>query len=108
MPNPRKRKAAIKMALDALDEAQAPEQQQAILEVTDSVTQASDSEVESTDWLLKKAEELAEAVATSATINIPPVPVTPVKNSVPPVKKKTTKKKGAKRGTKRRAKKATN
>lgn len=107
MPNPRKRKMAIANALQALAQAETPEQQSAIHESISEIVHTPQSEVESADWLQKKAEEIAKVLGQPDPEEVPP-PET-VKKSPPAktTKKKKTKKK-VNRGRKAASRKSKN
>jgi|ETNvirnome_2_300_1030623.scaffolds.fasta_scaffold01645_5 hypothetical protein len=107
MSNPRKRKMAIANALRALADAETPVQASAIRESLNDIVRTPDSEVESADWLQKKAEEIAKVLGQPDPEEA--LPPETVKESVPAktTKKKKTKKK-VNRGRKAASRKSKN
>ena len=102
MANPRKRKQAIVKALKALAKAETSEQKQALIEIAENVANTADEDTHDADWLLRRAEDIAEALKVDEKNNKPK----PASKKTARKKKTTTKK--VTRGKRKATKKTTN
>jgi len=106
MANPRKRKAAIIQALQAMEEVQSttrPEAEERVSAVIDNIVAATDEEISQEDWLEKRAAELASALETDpvAPVVKPKKTTSTKKNPLASAKKKLTKKSKRKKKVKK-------